>query len=45
MLRTIQVGNYVSVQGLLQAELENGKIVVRVGNELFTGKPVVRTVS
>lgn len=40
MLRTIAVGSCVSVQGTFEQQLENGKIVVRVGDRLYTGRPV-----
>ncbi len=42
MLRTIVVGSCVSVQGVFENQLENGKIVVRVGDHLFAGKPVAK---
>lgn len=42
MLRTIVVGSCVSVQGTFESQLDNGKIVVRVGDRLFSGKPVMR---
>ena len=42
MLRTIVVGSCVSVQGTFESQLDNGKIVVRVGDRLFAGKPVLR---
>ena len=40
MLRTILVGSCMSVQGLLVSQLTNGKIVVRVGERLYEGRPV-----
>ena len=40
MMKTITVGSCVSVQGLFEAQLDNGKMVVRVGERLFTGTPV-----
>ena len=40
MLQTIAVGSCVLVQGLLVRQLENGKVVVRVGKETFAGRPV-----
>jgi hypothetical protein len=40
MLRTIIIGSCVSIQGIFETQLENGKIVVRVGSSLFTGTPV-----
>jgi hypothetical protein len=43
MLRTIIIGSCVSVQGLLVKQLENGKIVVSVGNRTYEGSPVTRT--
>ena len=45
MLRTINVGSCVSVQGLLVAQLNNGKVVIEVDHKRYTGYPVapVRT--
>ncbi|MGB3179111.1 MAG: hypothetical protein WA822_06445 [Albidovulum sp.] len=40
MLRTITLGSCVSVQGTFERQLEDGKILVRVGNLLFAGLPV-----
>ncbi|WP_265019215.1 hypothetical protein [Cognatishimia activa] len=40
MLRTIMVGTCISVQGLFVKSLPNGRIVVRVGDKVFQGKPV-----
>jgi hypothetical protein len=37
---TITVGNYIYVQGLLERVLDDGKAVVRVGDNRFTGRPV-----
>lgn len=42
MLRTIVVGSSVSVQGIFEAQLDNGKIVVRVDDRLYAGRPVIR---
>jgi len=42
MLRTITLGSCVSVQGTFERQLENGKILVRVGKLLFEGYPVVK---
>ncbi|WP_199221290.1 hypothetical protein [Maritimibacter sp. 55A14] len=42
MLRTIRLGSCVSVQGTLIRTLENGKLLVRVGERLFEGFPVDR---
>lgn len=41
MLRTIIVGSCVSVQGLLVRQLENGRMIVRVGERLYEGVPVM----
>ncbi len=41
MLKTIIVGSCVSVQGLLVRQLENGRMVVRVGERLYEGVPVI----
>ncbi|WP_283054847.1 hypothetical protein [Thetidibacter halocola] len=40
MLRTIIIGSCVSVQGLLEKTLPDGRISVRVGDRIFTGLPV-----
>lgn len=42
MLRTITVGSCVSVQGSFEGQLDDGRIVVRVGNSLYQGKPVMQ---
>jgi len=41
MLRTIVVGSCVSVQGTFEQQLDNGRIVVRVGEALYVGRPVL----
>lgn len=41
MLRTISIGSCVSVQGLLVEQLPNGKMVVRVDEKNYIGKPVM----
>lgn len=40
MLRTITVGTCVSVQGTFVRQLDNGKIVVRVGERDYAGAAV-----
>ena len=40
MLRTIQIGTCVSVQGLVVQHLEDGLVVIRVGEKLYRGVPV-----
>ena len=40
MLKTITLGTCVSVQGIFVRALPNGKVEVRVGQQLFTGSPV-----
>ena len=42
MLRTIVMGSCVSVQGIFVRQLENGKVIVRVGSRMFEGVPVVK---
>lgn len=42
MLRTITLGSCVSVQGTFEKKLDNGKIIVRVGNMIFEGFPVMK---
>lgn len=40
MLRTVTVGKHMSVQGIFVAMLKNGLMQVRVGKEVYTGRPV-----
>ncbi|HRO14103.1 MAG TPA: hypothetical protein PLL33_03495 [Paracoccus sp. (in: a-proteobacteria)] len=40
MIRTIKVGSCISIQGTFEREADSGRIVVRVGSEIYTGKPV-----
>lgn len=41
MVRTITVGSAVSIQGIYVRDLDDGRIVVRVGNQEFVGRPVL----
>jgi hypothetical protein len=43
MIRTIVLGSCVSVQGVVIAQKDDGRVVIRVGNRTFTGFPVLRT--
>jgi len=40
MLKTILLGSCVYVQGTFVRNLDDGKILVRVGDRLFQGLPV-----
>lgn len=40
MLQTIAIGSCVSVQGLLVKQLNDGRVIVRVGERTYEGKPV-----
>ena len=40
MLRTITIGSCVSVQGLVVAQLPDGRITIRVDDRTYTGYPV-----
>ncbi len=40
MLRTITVGSCVSIQGLVVGQLPDGRVIIRVDNQTFTGFPV-----
>ncbi len=40
MVQTITIGSCVSVQGTLVKSLDDGRIVVKVGELLYAGKPV-----
>jgi len=45
MLKTILIGSCVYVQGIFVRELGNGKIMVRVGDRLYQGMPVVSKIA
>ena len=45
MLRTILLGSCVYVQGTFVRKLDDGKIVVKVGERLFQGLPVAARVA
>ncbi len=40
MVKTITLGSYVSVQGMYVRDLADGRMVVRVGEKEFIGRPV-----
>lgn len=40
MLRTIKIGEYLSVQGVFVRDLADGRIAVRVGQKTFAGLPI-----
>lgn len=40
MYRTIIVGEYIAIQGRFVRDLENGHIVIRVGEAEYAGPPV-----
>ncbi|MCX8509893.1 MAG: hypothetical protein ORN49_13625 [Rhodobacteraceae bacterium] len=40
MLRTITLGSCVQVQGTFERDSSNGKIIVRVGDQVFEGYPI-----
>ncbi|MDQ7071500.1 MAG: hypothetical protein Q9M48_12325 [Rhodobacterales bacterium] len=42
MLRTITMGTCVSVQGTFVKSLPDGRVLVRVGKQVFSGKPVAK---
>lgn len=42
MLKTITIGSCVSIQGTFERQLDNGKILVRVGERIFAGMPVTK---
>lgn len=43
MVRTIEMGSHVLVQGEFVRKLSCGKIVIRVGSQLFKGLPIAST--
>lgn len=40
MVKTITLGDYISVQGIWVRNLVDGRMVVRVGRKEFVGRPV-----
>lgn len=42
MIRTIMVGSCISVQGMFERDLGNGRIAVRVGEQTYVGRAVAR---
>ena len=42
MLRTITIGTTVSVQGIFIRDMPDGRVSVKVDNDIFTGKPITR---
>lgn len=40
MLRTIAVGSCVLIQGIFVRAYANGTISVKVGDQIYTGRPV-----
>ena len=40
MLRTIVLGSCVSVQGRFIRQLQNGRILIQVGERLYAGMPI-----
>ncbi len=41
MVRTITLGSCVSVQGIFVRDLPDGRVVVRVGEREFVGRPII----
>ena len=42
MVRTIQIGTCMSVQGFLVRQLDDGRLVIRVDQKVYVGNPVER---
>ncbi len=40
MIKTIEIGSCVLVQGLVVRDLPNGQVAVRVGEQTFVGRAV-----
>ncbi len=40
MLRTIEIGTCVFVQGTYVRQINGGRIEVRVGDKIYSGRPV-----
>ena len=44
MLRTITLGSCVSIQGIVVGQKPDGRLMVRVDEQVFVGTPVVAAV-
>ncbi len=42
MLRTITIGTTVSVQGIFVRDMPDGRVSVKVDDNIYTGKPITR---
>ncbi len=42
MLRTIQIGSCMQVQGLVVRRFEDGRVAIRVDDRIYVGVPVER---
>lgn len=40
MMTAVTLGSSVTIQGIFVRTLANGKVLVRVGKDMFAGKPV-----
>lgn len=40
MIKTIEVGSCVLIQGILVRDLQNGHVAVRVDDKTYVGRPV-----
>lgn len=40
MLRTIAIGSCILAQGIFEGVAENGNILVRIGDQVYEGRPV-----
>lgn len=40
MLKTIEIGTHLSIQGRLVETLQDGLCRIRVGGRVFTGRPI-----
>ena len=45
MLRTIEIGTCMAVQGLVVRHLDDGRITIRIADRLYTGFPVGHTMA
>lgn len=45
MVKTITVGDYITVQGVWVRNLADGRMVVRVGTKEYIGRPVQKVLA
>ncbi len=45
MIRAIEIGKYITAQGVFVRKLPNGQIVIKAGQKILTGQPISKRVA